>query len=739
MTEEQYHALQSSDEDIRLHTILEIGTPTNAEDMQSLVELLADRSWRVRKAAVRVLAEADVVQIVPLLIKTLSSRDKNIQTVRFQNSAIECLTIIGQPAIPGLIETLRDPNKDVRISAANALGSIHHHDACDALIASLDDEHVNVRYAAVEALSKIPSQKSVLPLTNILDSDEEWLKLPAISALGNIGDYRATPYLISIAQQPLYLQTVIEALGHIGDERGIPCIIEALSSTDQEIRKSAVLSMECMAQKLERFHAIIEQPSTYRQTFREACTEAVIQHLIAFTYQDDYELVSASIKLLGWSGRQEAAVVLLEKLGDERLLETVVNALIQIGDDAVTPLATAYDTSSNLEQRLLIIDCLREVGGARVLELFVRYLQDSDDDVLTYALLKSLNEPPCMALLLSDRDRTPQQYFPIIVEHASQKLKSQHPLIRSEAVFLWGQLFGIEVLDDIFTATKDPEPAVRMKAIQHLGYFARANDELTEHLIILLSDDHPNIRKQAAIALGNSESAAAFPALLLVLDDSNAIVRRAAVTGLAAYLSHHHLPDYQNQVLEQMIDMLVNRCRRYEDGLLKIEICTTLQQIQTPASQELLLQLTQDVDFDVRKAAILALGAFSSSKEQLIPILLPFLDDDHWSVREASATALSVLQATEAESHLLQMLEDPDLAVRRAVFVALGRLCSLQAVPMLIRHLTHEELDYAAYQALALIATHEQERLAEYVEQENPKVHVFLQHILEMNGHRSNG
>lgn len=733
MTEEHYQALRSSDEEVRLQTVLEIGTPTSLEDMKILVDMLADRSWRVRKAAVRVLAEAEIAQIVPLLISALSSRDKNIQTVRFQNSAIECLTIIGQPAIPGLVSTLRDPNKDVRISAANALGAIRHHDACDALIAALEDEHVNVRYAAVEALSKIPSQKSVLPLTKILESGEEWLKLPAISALGNIGDYRATPYLIQIAQQPLYLQTVIEALGNIGDERGIPCIIEALSSTDQEIRKSAVLSMERMAQKLEKFHSIIEQPSTYRQAFREACTETVIQHLIAFTHNDDYELMSAAIKLLGWSERQEAAVVLLEKLGEEQLLETVVNALIQIGDDAITPLATTYEAFSNLEQQLLIIDCLREVGGVRVLELFINYLESSDEDLLMYALLKSLNEPPFTAILLSDREMSPQRYFATVVEHARKELKSPHPLIRAEAVFLWGQLFGIDVLDDIFTATKDPEPTVRMKAIQHLGYFARANDELTEHLIILLSDDHPNIRKQAAISLGNSESSAAFPALLLVLDDSNAMVRRAAITGLSMYLSHHRLPDYQNQVLEKMTDVLVNRCRRYEDGLLKIEICKTLQQIDTPDSQELLLQLLEDVDFDVRKASILALGVFVSSKETLIPILLPFLDDEHWSVREAAATALGALQATEAEEQLLYMLDDPDLAVRRAVFVALGRLCSLQAIPMLITHLAHEELDYAAYQALSLIATHQKDRIAEYVEQQNPKVHLFLEHILERN------
>lgn len=731
MTEELNQALQSPDEEVRLQTVLQVGTPESPEDMDTLVMMLADRSWRVRKAVVRVLAQADVEMIVPLLVKSLSSGQKNIKTVRFQNSAIECLSMIGQPAIQDLSLALKDPDKDVRISSANALGAIHHHDACDALIAALEDEHVNVRYAAVEALSKIPSQKSVIPLTRILESDEEWLKLPAISALGNIGDYRATPYLVKTAQHPLYLQTVIEALGNIGDERGIPCIIETLSSTHKEIRKSAVLSMERMAQKLDKFHMIIEQPSTYRSIFRSTCSESIIHSLIEFTHEQDYELVTAAIKLLGWSGRQEAATVLLEKLGEEQLLETVVNALIQIGEDAIPSLAHAYETSQNLEKRLLIVDCLRELAGERTLQLFLQYLGDSDEDLLTYALLKSLTETPFTTLLLKDREAQVPKYFETIVAYVKDHLKSLHPLIRAESIYLWGQLFGIQVLDDIFNATKDPEPTVRVKAITHLGYFARGSHDLTQHLIILLSDDHPNIRKQAAIALGHSESAVAFPALLLVLDDANAMVRRAAVTGLGMYLAHHPEEQYYQQVLDKLSEVLTNRCRRYEDGLLKIEICTTLQHVRTEPSRDLLIQFTTDVDFDVRKSALLALGAFNTVKEVVIPILLPFLHDDHWSVREAAVTALGALQATIAEAQLLQMLDDSDLAVRRAIFIALGRIGSAEAIPILIEHLAHEDLDYAAYQALATIAIHAKEMIDAYVNHENPKIHQFIQHILE--------
>lgn len=731
MIDEIYQLLQSSDEDIRLKAVLEVGTPSSSEDITTLVDMLSDRNWRVRKAVVRVLAQADIKTIVPLLVKSLSRGTKGIQNVRFQNAAIECLTAIGQPAIPDLTTALHDPDKDVRISAANALGAIRHHDACDALIGTLQDEHINVRYAAVEALAKIPSQKSVIPLTQILEGDEEWLKLPAISALGNIGDYRATPYLIKVAQQPLYLQTAIEALGNIGDEQGIPSIIEALSSFDKEIRKSAVLSMENMARKLDKLHAIIQQPATYQVSFRSACTEQIMHYLIELTHEKDYTLVNAAIKLLGWSGDQEAAYVLLEKLGDEQVLEAVVNALIQIGEDAITPLAHAYEASKSLEKKQLIIECLRELAGEQTFQIFLNYLKESKEELLTYTLMKALTEEPFISLLLEDKDSHIPIYFDIITDYAKHHLKSTHPLIRAEAVYLWGHLLGIQALDDILNATKDADPTVRVQAIKHLGNFAKRDQELTQHLIILLSDDHPNIRKQAAIALGNSESAAAFPALLLVLDDPNAMVRRAAVTGLGMYLSLYPQDQYHQQVLDKLSEVLANRCRRYEDGLLKIEICTTLQQIISEQSKDLLLRLTHDIDFDVRKSAILALGSFRSLKQSLTPILLPFLQDEHWSVREAAAAALGLLQAYEAEDPLLRMLEDPDLAVRKAVFIALGRICSTPAIPTLVENLAHDDLDFLAYQALAMITEHHREKIEPYLSHENPKIHLFMKHILE--------
>lgn len=731
MTDEIYQTLRSPDEEVRLRTVLNMQLPSLPEDIVRLSDMLSDKSWRVRKAVVRVLAQTDIKFVVPMLIKALSVGNIGMQNVRFHNSAIECLTVIGPPAIPALTVALQDEEKAVRLATANVLGAIHHRDACGALIQALQDPNVNVRYAAVEALSKIPSQQSVIPLTQILEQDEEWLKLPAISALGHIGDYRATSYLIKMAEQPLYLQTVVEALGNIGDEKGIPCIIQALSSNDEEIRKSAVMAMDKISQKLDKFHDIIQQPSTYQTLFRSACTEPIMHHLIKFIQEKDFNLVLAAIKLLGWSGRQEAAYALLEQLGQEQLVEAVISALIHIGEEAIAPLAHAYEVSRSLEKKLLIIDCLRELGEEQTLQLFLNYLQESQEELLTYALLKSFTKQPFTSLILRDRESSPRQYYDLILKYAQHHHNSTHPLVRAEAVYLWGQLLGVNVLDDILNATKDVDPTVRVKAITHLGQFAKDEHELIEHLVILLSDDHPNIRKQAALALGNTGDSEAFPALLLVLDDSNPMVRRTAVVGIGTLLGHHSQEQYYQQVLEKLTDVLENRCRRYEDGFLKIEISGTLQHIDSDQSRRLLLQLAHDVDFDVRKSAILALGSFKTAVKSLTPTLLTFLQDAHWSVREAAVTALGLLENHDVEEELLNMLDDPDLTVRKALLATLGRIGSAQAIPILVEYLAHDDLDYAAYQGLTQLVTRYKELIATYLSDENPKVHVFIKHILE--------
>jgi len=76
------------------------------------------------------------------------------------------------------------------------------------------------------------------------------------------------------------------------------------------------------------------------------------------------------------------------------------------------------------------------------------------------------------------------------------------------------------------TALESPDPAVRARAAEGLGYlrFYPAEDAL----IAAIADENARLRRAAALALGWCGSRAALPALLAALDDGDWLVRQSA-------------------------------------------------------------------------------------------------------------------------------------------------------------------------------------------------------------------
>lgn len=116
------------------------------------------------------------------------------------------LGIIGKeaaPAVPFLIDMLKDKNEDVRVNVAIALGKIGDPRAVEPLIIVLKDEDEEVRGPAAIALGNIKDTRAVEPLIAALkliaesSEEEKLIGKNAAWALGKIGDPRAIEPLIS--------------------------------------------------------------------------------------------------------------------------------------------------------------------------------------------------------------------------------------------------------------------------------------------------------------------------------------------------------------------------------------------------------------------------------------------------------------------------------------------------------------------------------------------------------------
>jgi HEAT repeat protein len=161
--------------------VVELGTPA----VPHLIQALGDGDWNVRVAACRALGAIGDGQAVPALSVWAHAEEQAAQAALQQmgqaplplpeavaqvvaqgawgvlvralrHEAVRAAVVeLGTPAVPPLIQALRDGNSDVRWAACEALGAIGDRQAVPPLIQALRDGNSDVRAAACRALVKI--------------------------------------------------------------------------------------------------------------------------------------------------------------------------------------------------------------------------------------------------------------------------------------------------------------------------------------------------------------------------------------------------------------------------------------------------------------------------------------------------------------------------------------------------------------------------------------------------------
>jgi HEAT repeat protein len=162
---------------------------------------------------------------------------------------------LARPAVPDLIDSLRDKDDDVRIWAAIALGQIGPNavSAVEPLLTSIrDEEHPVVSGSAIQALGEIgPVATPALPvLASMVEDPQHRTHIMAIHAFWRIGPKgRAetsivVPKLIDrllTSKDPRERAWVAEILSEIGPaaREAIPALSTAVADPEQEVHYAA--------------------------------------------------------------------------------------------------------------------------------------------------------------------------------------------------------------------------------------------------------------------------------------------------------------------------------------------------------------------------------------------------------------------------------------------------------------------------------------------------------------------
>ena len=149
---------------------------------QGLKILSSDPEPAARSRAASELGRIGNEQAIAVLVQTLRDPSKEVRA-----SASKALAAIGTPAIGSLITTLADADWVVRYRAAEALGFIGDPWSIAALVRALGDERDHVRYMAAKGLGRLRARDAAGPLRAALKDENPFVHRAVKEALTALG------------------------------------------------------------------------------------------------------------------------------------------------------------------------------------------------------------------------------------------------------------------------------------------------------------------------------------------------------------------------------------------------------------------------------------------------------------------------------------------------------------------------------------------------------------------------
>ncbi len=681
-----------------------------------ILQSLSHYEWVLRRdlrLAIAVLCERPDLpeKQAKRLIQALLKWGKVIDPWR-QTIAFALLEAIGERAIPGLIQTLRHRNEEIRLHAAWSLGAIGKPAAIPALIKALQDEDSFVRDGAAGALGNIGDPAAIPALIEALEDREPHVRNRAAGALADIG----TPNIVTILSQAFLTDNPGElSIAWALAESGLPGILtlaHALRNENKEISGSARDALGKIGiPASEAVPSLILMLKNEDASTRACAAEALviigvpaakaIPDLILSLQDENPDVRCHSAAALGAIGAHSDQVVtaLIASLKDENkdVRYKAAEALGEFGPFAISVLEQALrDKDEAIRHGALW--ALKKMGEPAIPAL-IRAVREGIEDVPSGAawILGTIGAPAAQATpelihklqceddglrataawALGEIGAQAAEAAPVLI----QLLGDDHDRVRSRAAWALRSFreYTAESVPALIQALQDKFSEVRFRAAWALGEIGAPAAMAVPDLVLALQGGDKALRLKAAEALGSigTNTEASVPALIQALQDEAKEVRSRAAEALGI------IGTPAGQAIPVMIQTLQD-----EDPDVRSQAAKAIGVIGGPAEQVIpaLIRSAQDENPNVRSHAAEALGTYGESTAPAIPVLIQALQIENWSVRYHVKKALGAIGAPAIPA-LIEALRDQNQAVRREATGAL-KLIGDQAVPALIQALT---------------------------------------------------
>ncbi len=706
-----------------VYALVGIGTPC----IEPLARLAETGGPVARAAQMRVLTLIGGEEVVVPLVEGLFDEASEVRT-----EAMRGIQAVGRPAVGALVERLKAAPGRVAVDRiATALARLREAALPD-VVALLESPDEGTTRVAADVLGQMGMVASAA-LRRSLTHRKPSVRTLALNGLARIGDVSVVPDIVELLQDTDtgVVGAAIRALADLQDPRGIRPIAGCVGSDSPEIR-------DALSYAVPRFGSSIAPPladmiTDPSEAVREHAARALVmlekgalQALERKLRSEDTAMRAAAARIMGELSISGVIDPLVGRLGDRdvEVRQAVAEALGKIGGPAVAPTLlrmreqdervndgilrtlhamtvdpvytlTQYARDGDEEMRLAAVRMAGRYGRNEAVPTLLQRMQDTSasinqaaaealaaigtHDALTALARESVTDKPELSeAIYAGLVRHAVDAIPIIVRMATRPRGEPDAQLVAVAARVCRAAPGI--VDEMLS---DSDEQVRRTAAVVLGDVG--SSQSLRSLVRKARDPDAPVRRAAAVALGRIGGDAVAP-LSALLDDDDRDVRRAAADVLAG-------------MGDQGVHVLLQKLKTSRDQGLQAVICRSLGSAEITNAVETLegiLKREQTSLLGVAAAGALAHMGHALGTERLREALES--EDDE--IRGEAADYLGWIGGETALA-LVSKVDDPDERVRAAATRALQGLSGTD-VPLLLTYAQHKETSVRLAVATAL-------------------------------------
>ena len=458
-------ALKGGDQRVRALMSKLIPTVNNPREHIHLANLLRSQDEEARMVAVRVLKQVGGKTVLDLLTEMVKE-----PTFLGRSEAMDVvMPIAGHHAIPVLEEVIVTGSNRERIKALNYLGSEHYmlksvENALEAIRPCLKEDNDHVRAQAVRSYGVLCDEETFQEeLFPFLDSDSINVIRAAIAGLRRF----SSPPIIAALDRKLRAgpnvvrMEVLDALEAMASDEVLPPLVEAIGSRFPEVRNRARDVLNALSKQ-----DLLEMPRVVVWLLRSR--DVNVRRMA----------VDLARQVKDPAGTLWPKVMELLRDEDWWVRERVVDALVDLAGEQITPHMVEFLADKNDVVRRFAVGVLQQLGDPRALGALVRCATDDTDwwtrekAIEAVALLRDERAVPYVVnimrqepeLRLACLDALLKMGARDSVKYIAPLLESEDPDIRLASLRFMERMECTEFNDQVIALRQDPNAKVAHKA-----------------------------------------------------------------------------------------------------------------------------------------------------------------------------------------------------------------------------------------------------------------------------------